>query len=64
MDLAAFAEGHVQGYSVTPEIFANMDEARRLAQAAWEQILTLGSAPVELMKDVSAQIDQAQNVGG
>ncbi len=33
MDIAAFAEGHLKGYSVTAEIFANMAEARRLTRA-------------------------------
>ena len=60
MDIAAFAEGHLKGYSVTAEIFANMAEARRLTRAAWEQIFTLGRAPVALMQDVSAQVEQAQ----
>lgn len=60
MDIAAFAEGHLQGYSVTAEIFANMAAATRLAQGAWEQIYTLGQAPVDLIQDVSAQIELAQ----
>jgi multiple sugar transport system substrate-binding protein len=59
-DIASFAEGHLKGYSVTAEIFANMAEARRLTRAAWEQIFTLGRAPVALMQDVSAQVEQAQ----
>jgi multiple sugar transport system substrate-binding protein len=62
LNLAAFADGHLKGYSVTAEIFANMAEARRLTRTAWEQIFTLGRAPVALMQDVSAQIDQAQKV--
>jgi multiple sugar transport system substrate-binding protein len=60
MDVAAFADGHLKGYSVTAEIFANMAEARRLTRTAWEQIFTLGRAPVALMQDVSAQVEQAQ----
>lgn len=60
IDLAAFAQGHLQGYSVTAEVFPNMAEARRLAQAAWEQIYILGQAPVSIMADVSAQIEAAQ----
>jgi multiple sugar transport system substrate-binding protein len=62
VDVEAFAEGHRQGYSVTAEVFPNMAEARRLARPAWEQILTLGHAPVELMKEVSRQIEDAQRV--
>jgi multiple sugar transport system substrate-binding protein len=60
MDLAAFAEGHIQGYSITAEVFANMAEARSLAQTAWEQIFTLGQLPVEAMREVSAQIEETQ----
>ena len=64
MDIAAFAEGHIQGYSVTAEIFANMAEASRLSLAAWEQIYTLGQAPVELIKEVSSEIEKAQTPTG
>jgi multiple sugar transport system substrate-binding protein len=58
--IEAFAEGHLKGYSVTGEVFANMSEARRLARAAWEQVFTLGRAPVASLRDLSAQIQQAQ----
>lgn len=61
LDLAAFAEGHLQGYSVTAEVFANMDGALRLVRPAWEDIFTLGQAPVEILHDTSALIDQAQS---
>jgi hypothetical protein len=64
MDIAAFAEGHIQGYSVTAEIFDNMAEARRLSLAAWEQIYTLGQAPVDLVKEVSSEIETAQAANG
>ncbi len=63
MDLAAFADGHVKGYSVTAEIFANMDDAQRLAYAAWDKILTLGQAPVEYLKEVCQQIQRTQRAG-
>ena len=60
LDIAAFADGHLKGYSVTAEIFPNMDDAKRLAYDAWDQILTLGQAPVDIMEDVSDQIQNAQ----
>lgn len=60
MDLQVFAEGHIQGYSVTAEIFKNMEDARRLAREAWERIYTLGQSPVDIMRSVSAQIEKAQ----
>lgn len=64
MDLEAFAEGHVQGYSVVAEIFPNMAEARELARSAWEQIYTLGQASVDIFTKVSAQIEQSQRSQG
>ena len=60
MNLAAFAEGHLKGYSVTPEIFENQEEARRLTSAAWEQIFTLGRSPVSVMRGVAEQVEVAQ----
>lgn len=60
LDLAAFAEGHLQGYSVTAEVFANMAPALNLVRPAWEDIFTLGQAPVEVLRETSALIEQAQ----
>jgi multiple sugar transport system substrate-binding protein len=60
VNIAAFADGHVNDYSVTAEIFANMGEARRLAYAAWHQIFTLGQVPVEQMRSVCQQIQETQ----
>ena len=60
MDLAAFADGHLKGYSVVAEIFANMTDANRIAQEAWDQILTLGQAPTDQMKAASQKIQDAQ----
>jgi len=60
MDIAAFADGHLKGYSVIAETFANMGDATRIANAAWEQIYTLGTASVDLMKTASRQIEEAQ----
>ena len=59
-DIAAFADGHLKGYSVTAEIFANMADAKRLAYAAWDQIYKLGQAPVEEMEATCRQIQEAQ----
>jgi hypothetical protein len=60
VDLAAFADGHVKGYSVVGEIAANMEEATRITSASWDQIFTLGSAPVDIMKEAARQIQEAQ----
>lgn len=60
VDIAAFADGHIQGYSVTAEVFAQMAPARTLIQNSWEQIFTLGREPVSVMQEVSAQVEEAQ----
>lgn len=60
MDISAFADGHLKGYSVTAEVFPNMNDAKRLAYEAWDQIFTLGQAPVDIMQDVSDSIQAAQ----
>ena len=60
VDLAAFAEGQLKGYSVVAEIFANMGNAMRIAQDAWDQILTLGKKPTESMLTASQQIQDSQ----
>jgi multiple sugar transport system substrate-binding protein len=62
VDIPAFADGHINGYSVTAEIFANMGDARRIVRNAWEQIYTLGRAPVDSMQDASKQIEAAQQL--
>lgn len=58
VNIAAFADGHIKGYSVVAEIFANMADARRLTYAAWDKIFTLGQSPVEEMKDVAGRSRQ------
>lgn len=64
VNIAVFADGQLMGYSVTAEVFANMDAATRLASTAWQEIFTLGQAPVEKMKDVCRQIQEAQQGAG
>ena len=60
MDLAAFAEGQAEGYSVVAEIFPNMAGVQTIAQEAWDQILTLGQAPTDSMIEASRKIQAAQ----
>ena len=60
IDLAAFAQGHIEGYSVTAEVFANMNDARQLTRAAWEQIYTLGQSSVDVLKTTSTMIEKTQ----
>ncbi len=61
MNIAAFADGHIKGYSVTTEIFANMADAKRIAYSAWEQIFILGEASVDVMESAARQIQDAQS---
>ena len=60
LDLAAFADGHLQGYSVTAEVFADMGSALRVVRPAWEEIFKLGQARVESLREASTLIEQAQ----
>jgi len=59
--IAAFADGHIKGYSVIREVFANMSKAKQLTYDAWNQIFILGQSPVELMETVCQQIHETQS---
>lgn len=61
VDIAAFADGQIKGYSVTAEIFANMIGVTEIVNDAWEQIFTLGTAPISLMESVCEQAQRIQN---
>ena len=63
VDILAFADGHINGYSVTAEVFVNMKDARRIALDAWDRILTLGQSPLEDIRAACDQIQQAQTLG-
>lgn len=60
LNIETFADGHLQGYSVTAEIFNNMAAARKYLKPAWERIFTLGQDPVEEMISASATIESEQ----
>jgi len=60
VDIAAFAHGQINNYSVTTEIFANMVMAEQIANDVWEEIFTYGHAPIEAMKEASIQIQETQ----
>ena len=60
VDIAAFAHGQINGYSVTTEIFANMAEAERIALAAWDEVFTFGHAPMSAIQEAAADIQAAQ----
>lgn len=61
VDVAAFADGHVKGYSVIAEVFPDMATASAVASEGWDRILTLGLDPVESMGQVCEQIELAAN---
>lgn len=60
LDLAAFAEGQIKGYSVVAETFPNMATAQKIAQDAWDKVLTLGSAPTDSLIAAAQEIQAAQ----
>ena len=60
LNIAAFADGQRKGYSVIGEEFANQADAQQLANAAWQQIFTLGQAPVKLIEELSREIEDSQ----
>jgi hypothetical protein len=64
LDIAVFADGQKQGYSVTAEIFpARMDEVTKLASDAWELLFTLGKTRTGSLVEVAGAIDELQRVG-
>jgi len=61
VDLNAFADGHIKGYSVSSETFKNMVGVGKIADDAWERIFTLGQAPVSEMSAVCQKIEALQS---
>ena len=64
VDITAFADGHLQGYSVTAEIFRNMAPAAAMIYNTWDKVFTLNQAPVEQIETVCRQIEDAQPAAG
>ena len=60
VDIAAFAEGHSQGYAVTPETAANMTDAARITNEAMEKLITFGDGSTDLIKTAAQEIDKRQ----
>jgi multiple sugar transport system substrate-binding protein len=60
VDIAAFADGHIKGYSVTTETFANMVDVTDTARQTWDRIFTLGQAPVSEMAQLCQEIGTLQ----
>ena len=64
VDIEAFADGQIKGYSVTAETFPNMVGVGKLAKDTWDQVYTLGKSPVSVMQSVCQQIEAIQSSGG
>jgi multiple sugar transport system substrate-binding protein len=64
VDIAAFADGQIKGYSVTSESFPNMVGVSEIANEAWDRILTLGKSPVSDMTEVCQKIEAKQMASG
>jgi multiple sugar transport system substrate-binding protein len=60
VDIAAFADGHLKGYSVTAEIADNMADVVQRTSAAWARIFTLGEAPVDEMLPICEQLQMGR----
>lgn len=60
LDLAAFADGHFKGYSVTVEIADHMAEIEPKVAVAFEKIFTLGQTPVSYLEILCAQLNRQQ----
>jgi multiple sugar transport system substrate-binding protein len=60
LDIAAFAEGHVWGYAVTPETAADIGSASRIVNDAMEKIITFGDGSTDLLKTAAQEIDATQ----
>ena len=61
LDLEAFADGQLRGYSVTAEVFANMNGVRAATDSAFEDILTLNLAPTqERLRRACSEIEALQ----
>jgi multiple sugar transport system substrate-binding protein len=60
LEIEAFADGQIKGYSASAEIFPNMVGVGKIAKEAWDQIYTFGKAPVSIIEDVCRQIEAVQ----
>ena len=63
VDIAAFADGHIKGYSVIAEIFPNMVDATPVVYDAWDRILTFGQTPVDYIAVACREIEGFQRTG-
>jgi len=60
VNIAAFADGHVKGYSVITETFPNMLGVGDLSKATFDQIYTLGKAQVSEVSKLAVELEALQ----
>lgn len=60
MNIVAFADGQIKGYSVIAETFPRMTGVGKITTDAWDEIFTLGQAQVSKMDEVCQQINLIQ----
>jgi multiple sugar transport system substrate-binding protein len=60
VDVAAFADGHLKGYAVTPETAADIASASRAMTEMMEQLITYGNRSPNLIEDAAREIAESQ----
>ena len=64
VDLAAFADGHIKGYAVTPETATDIASASRILTETMEKLITFGDGSINLVRDAAREIDASQKLAG
>jgi multiple sugar transport system substrate-binding protein len=60
VDMAAFADGHVKGYAVTPETAADIGSASKIMTETMERLITFGDGSADMIKQAAEDIDASQ----
>ncbi len=63
VNIEAFADGQVHGYSVVAEIFPNQSNITEIARETWDKIFTLGQTPVSELANLCQKIESLQKTG-
>jgi multiple sugar transport system substrate-binding protein len=60
VDVAAFADGHIKGYAVTPETAADIASASRIMTETMEKVITYGDGSAAVVKAAAEEINASQ----
>jgi ABC-type glycerol-3-phosphate transport system substrate-binding protein len=60
VDVAAFADGHIKGYAVTPETAADMAGASRIMTETMEKLITFDDGSADMIRLAAQEIDASQ----